>query len=295
MGTRVEVLVQESQLREAFVLVKRLFETWEAIMSRFRPNSELSRLNQAAGHPVVVSSLLFHVISEALEAARVTDGSFDPTLGLQLSALGYDRTWDAVLAHEPEAPHVAFSPSAAGWRKIHLSQRTHTVHCPPGMALDLGGIAKGMAVDAAIAQLQRVGLVPALVNAGGDLAVVGHPPDQGWPIAVGDPPGRRVILWHGALATSGIGRHRWRQGSQMRHHIVDPATGQSVENDVWRVTVAALTAKQAEVAAKVAFVRGPARGLRFLADLGLSGEIELKNGEVRTVGDWPSGQEDRSQ
>ena len=112
---------------------------------------------------------------------------------------------------------------------------------PAGAGLDFGGIAKGMAVDAALDQLRARNLTPALVNAGGDLAVAGQPPDQpDWPIAV---PGRdrhwTIPLRHGAVATSTVTRRNWRQGDTARHHLIDPTTGEPAQSDILSVTVVA--------------------------------------------------------
>src|SRR5439155_22588655 len=131
-----------------------------------------------------------------------------------------------------------------------------------GVGLDLGGIAKGMAVDAALARLRALGVDAALVNAGGDLAVHGRlPGGTAWPVVV---QGRRapqtVLLERGALATSGIARRRWQQGQQSRHHLLDPRTGLPAQSGLLSITVVAARCVQAEVAATAAFVLGPQEG-----------------------------------
>ncbi len=123
-----------------------------------------------------------------------------------------------------------------------------------------------MAVDAALNSLREAGIETALVNAGGDLAVLGFPPEtEQWPIAV---PGKEqswnIPLRQGAMATSGIARRHWQQGGQQRHHLVDPRTGTSAQSGLWSVTVVAARCEQAEVAAKVAFILGKKRGADFL-------------------------------
>src|SRR5262249_39851443 len=153
------------------------------------------------------------------------------------------------------------------------------VTLPEGVGLDFGGIAKGMAVDAAITRLARMGITSALVNAGGDLAVLGLPPRaDAWPIAIaGLTQSRTVALQRGALATSGIARRHWRQGEQARHHLLDPRTGEPVHNELWSVTVVASRCELAEVAAKAAFVAGSEQGSSLLRDYGLAGLMTLKN------------------
>ena len=160
---------------------------------------------------------------------------------------------------------------------------------PAGIKLDFGGIAKGMAVDAALASLRQSGVSPALVNAGGDLAVLGLPPDaEQWPIAV---PGREqtwtIPLRHGAIATSGIARRHWWQGNTLRHHLLDPRTGLPAQSDLWSVTVVADRCEQAEVAAKVAFILGSKPGAEFLRRHRIAGLLVHEDGTWDTVEPWP--------
>jgi thiamine biosynthesis lipoprotein len=155
--------------------------------------------------------------------------------------------------------------------------------------IDFGGIAKGMAVDAAIEQLKQAGIQPALVNAGGDLAVLGVPEQaQQWPIAVqGKKDAWTIPLHHGALATSGVARRHWQQGGLMRHHLLDPRTGLPARSGLWSVTVAASRCEQAEVAAKVAFLLGREQGSSFLQQHSLAALIVEEEGNWTAVGSWP--------
>jgi len=268
--------------------IQTLFATWERVLSRFRPDSELARLNAHAGASVAVSPLLYDVVVTALAAARATDGLYDPTLLRQIVALGYDRSFDRLPAHLPAMASVV--GSGGGWRRIVLDTAHRRITVPSGVGLDLGGIAKGLAVDAALARLTALGVSSALVNAGGDLAVRGLPPGrEAWPIAV---PGRHhswtIPLHHGAIATSGIARRRWRQGTVPRHHLLDPRTSQPSVSGLWSVTVAAGTCGQAEVAAKTAFLLGAADGADMLATHGLAGVLVSEDGLWRTAGGWPT-------
>ncbi len=288
MGTTVSVLLPERQAQAGLQAVRELFATWEQTLSRFRPESELSRLNQRAGEPVAVSALLFHVLTSALLAAHVTEGRYDPTMQSQLAQLGYDRSFDTLPANLPAASRDA--RPGGGWRRIVIDRANRRVTLPPGVGLDFGGIAKGMAVDASITRLARMGFDAALVNAGGDLAVLGLPPhSDGWPIAIaGMRASRTITLHHGAMATSGIGRRHWRQGAQPRHHLLDPRTGEPVQNDLWSVTVVASRCELAEVAAKAAFVAGVEHGGALLREYGLAGLLALKDGSWQAVGAWPA-------
>src|SRR5262245_32584832 len=175
MGTTISVLTPEETAEAARDATRWLFAEWEAALSRFRSDSELSRLNARAGEWVAVSFLLFDVTATALEAARATNGVFDPTLLRQLVSLGYDRTFSAL---PPLAPPLneAVRPGGA-WCGIQLDRGERRIFLPEGVALDFGGIAKGMAADGAMERLREMGIASGCVNAGGDLATVGPPPD----------------------------------------------------------------------------------------------------------------------
>lgn len=292
MGTTIQVVLEPERV-DAVDVVRRLFATWEGTLSRFRPESELSRLNARAGEAVPVSPLLLRVLRVALAAARAIDGLFDPTLERQLTWLGYDRSFELVPTSQPASCCDVTQPGG-GWRAVEI-RRTDaehaTVRLPRGVGLDFGGIAKGMAVDAALEALAAQGITRAMVNAGGDLAVLGLPPDQrAWSLAIEDGmsgvPRWPVSLRLGALATSGIARRHWKQGKEERHHLLDPHTGLPTPSALRSVSVSAATCAQAEVAAKVAFLLG-AQGPAFLAERGLAGLLVGRDGGVQRVGGWP--------
>ncbi|HZS79330.1 MAG TPA: FAD:protein FMN transferase [Ktedonobacteraceae bacterium] len=288
MGTTVEVLLPTSDLKRGEKLVKALFADWEQRLSRFLPESELSRLNRMAGTPIIASRLLYTVLDRALAAAEMTDGMYDPTLLYQLMQAGYDRTFDEVQAKQPDG---GYTPRGGGrWREIERIPALRMVTLPEGIGVDFGGIAKGMAVDAALEQLRIEGIQPALVNAGGDLAVLGVPAQEGqWPIEVQGKNCSWVIPFaRGALATSGIDRRRWMQGSQARHHLLDPRTGLPAQNGLWSVTVATDRCEQAEVAAKVAFLLGKEKGSEFLQKHNIAGLLVQEDGTWTAVGSWPT-------
>lgn len=287
MGTTITVLAPAEHGPAAVTVVRALFDEWERTLSRFQPDSELSRLNAQAGSPVVVSPLLWTVLTTALQAARATDGRYDPTLLRQMLWIGYDRTFTELRGALPRPAGQA--QIGGDWRHIQLDPARREVTLPAGAGLDFGGIAKGMAVDAALDQLRALRLTPALVNGGGDLAVAGQPPQQpDWPIAV---PGRdrywTIPLQRGAIATSTITRRNWRQGDVPRHHLIDPTTGQPAQSDLLSVTVVAATCHQAEVGAKAALLVGSVEGARFLEGNGLAGLLIPKEGDYLTAGPWP--------
>ncbi|MDB5057840.1 MAG: ApbE family lipoprotein [Chloroflexi bacterium] len=287
MGTTVSVLLPVSQVAAPTKAVEELFATWEERLSRFQLESELSDLNRRAGEPVTVGPVLFDVVSAALDAAQVTEGRFDPTMQQQMVTLGYNQSFEKLRI---VAPIAGQEPRPAGdWRRVRLDDTRRVITLPQGVGIDLGGIAKGMAVDAALARLKAMDVHAALVNAGGDLAVWGLPPGMdAWPIAIqGKDTWYTIPLSAGAMATSGISRRRWQQGTVTRHHLLDPSTGLPVDNELWSVTAVAGFCGQAEVAAKAAFMLGPAEGQRFIEGRGLSGLLVREDGSWEAAGRWP--------
>jgi FAD:protein FMN transferase len=289
MGTTVELLLPQEQVEQGSEAVRQLFSHWEQTLSRFQADSELSRLNRTAGKPMRVSRLLLDVLQKALTAAQATGGMFDPTLLNQLVRIGYDRSFDILPLRLPDT--VSSAIPGGSWRAIKIQHDDEQAHVtlPEGAALDFGGIAKGMAVDASLNRLKQLGMRTALVNAGGDLALLGLPAHmEHWSVGIqGKGVTWNIPLRSGALATSGTGRRRWQQGTQHRHHLIDPRTGESAPSALWSVTVVAERCEQAEVAAKVAFLLGPEGGKTFLQQHGLAGLLLFENGEWTTAGPWP--------
>jgi thiamine biosynthesis lipoprotein len=255
--------------REALMQLPTWFETWEQSMSRFRPDSELNRLNAQAGMPVQVSSELMDVILASLEAARSTEGLVDPTLKDAMLAIGYDRSFEHLMPDGAAPPLSSSASQGAGWWDIRCEPELGLVHLPAGVHLDLGGVGKGWAADRAAESLGVYG--PALVDAGGDIAVSG-PPDRstGWPVAVTDPrhpegePLAILKLTRGGVATSGRDFRHWTRDGVPQHHILDPKTRRPAETDVLTATVIAPSALEAEAAAKAVLIQGRRRGLAWL-------------------------------
>ena len=284
MGTWVECLVDASPspaLAEALEAVEREFGRLERMLSRFRADSELSRLNRDRflDHP---SDELLELTELALDARESTGGRFDPTLHDALVAAGYDRTFaevPQVVLDYREFPAAPADGRGAGGRDVRVSGRR--IELGPGASLDLGGIAKGYAADRCVAALARFG--PALVNAGGDLAVSGPRAEGAWPVGVDLPSGTLTLaLDGGGLATSGRDRRRWRRGGEERHHLIDPWTLRPAENGPLSVTVAAASATAAEVASKQLFLADDPENEAQAA--GRPAVIVHENGETRLVG-----------
>jgi thiamine biosynthesis lipoprotein len=229
---------------EAELEIRRL----ESVFSRFDCASELSQLNRCG--TLRVGPELLEVVELALAARDLTGGRFDPTVHDALVAAGYDRTFEDVSARRNGGvPRALSAPRCAG--SVRVDRRTGTVELDPGVHLDLGGIAKGYAVDRAAKILGELGAC--LVDAGGDIAARGC----GWPVGVDTGDGTLTLeLGDGAVATSGRDRRRWRRGSEELHHIIDPVTGLPAVGDLLRVTVVAATATDAEVQAKALFLAG---------------------------------------
>lgn len=243
MGTDVELLLDApagGRAERALDRAEAELERLEQVLSRFRPDSELSVLN-GAGRSSSASPDLRRVVELALAAREATGGLFDPTVHDALVAAGYDRTFAEVAA---DGPATASGCDARCGGTVRVEGLTVTLS--PGTHLDLGGIGKGYAVDRVVELLAVAG--PCLVNAGGDLAVRGG----SWPIGVAEE--LTLELSRGGMATSGRDRRRWVRGGEQLHHLIDPSTGRPAESALLRVTVVADSAVDAEVLAKAAFL-----------------------------------------
>jgi thiamine biosynthesis lipoprotein len=277
MGTTVECLLEAPPSRAARLALRRVreeFERLEQVFSRFRPDSELSRLNRDGR--LEASPELREVVGLALRARSRSGGRFDPTLHDALVRAGYDRTFDALPADGPAPAGPA--PGPAG----RVAVEGLNVVLGPGTRIDLGGIVKGWAADRCVRLLAPHG--PALVNAGGDLAVSAPPAGGAWPVAVRLPSGELTLgLSAGGLATSGRDRRRWLQAGAERHHLIDPGTLRPAAGAPLSVTVAAASAAKAEVAAKVLFLAG-ARAAAEAEATGTPAVIVGDDGAHRLVG-----------
>jgi thiamine biosynthesis lipoprotein len=289
MGTTVTLIVPVAQSEQGMAIVQALFQYWESTLSRFLPASELAYVNSHAGETIAVSELFFTVLSHALDASRQTSGIYDPTMLRQLVQLGYDRSFDSMAARVDDASVDGPDDKQLPWQSVGLDAERRLVSLPIGVALDFGGIAKGMAVDAALNALREAGIENALVNAGGDLALSGLPVgQQEWVVAVsGKDEQWNIPLRRGAMATSGIARRHWMQGEHVRHHLLDPRTALPAENDLWSVTVMAGSCEQAEIAAKVAFVLGSEEGKETIREQRLAGLLVFQDGGWEPVYPWP--------
>lgn len=213
--------------------VAAVFEEWEDAFSLFRPDSELSRVNHSPAAVLVVSPLFARTLRVALDVAEETDGLAEPTL-------------------------------AGRWREVRLMGRV--VSRPPGLALDLNGVVKSLAVDAAAALIEREGFV----SAGGDIAVRG-------PVDVALPGGGAIRVVEGGLATSGI--------ASRGRHLVDPRTGEPSDSPWEQVTASGSSCLAADVSAKTAFLLGE-DGPAWLDERGIAGRFVALDGDVLENTAW---------
>ncbi len=238
MGCEVVVA---GRRQDEVLAAERLFAEWERTFSRFRADSELNHVNARAGSPVLVSQIFAHAVQVALDVAKETGGLVDPTLGHALEGAGYVADFDDLAAD----PSPARPGPPGAWQSVTCRRRL--LSFPEHVRLDLNGVVKALAVDAALARLRHGWFV----SAGGDLALRA-------PLVVEVPGGDSVELRRGALATSGSVKRRWLRGGEPQHHLIDPRSGRPASSPWAQVTVCGATCLAADVAAKAAFLAGTA-------------------------------------
>ncbi len=272
----------------AFAQIEALFETNEQALSRFRPDSELSQLNTHSGQWVVVSDLMWDVLTMALGMAAITNGRFDPTTLNALEQYGYTVSFEQLSRLSPNGRSSDIVSFPGQWTAVELNEAQQAVYLPDGLRLDFGGIAKGYTAQQAVDALRAVG--PCLVDAGGDLAAGAAPQGYaGWPVAVSAPwtgdggePADLFTLWLAdqALATSGVDYRNWQQNGRIVHHLIDPVTGQPAATDGLTVTILADDSAQAEAWATAALAAGSQAGMEALLDTDVAGLMVLRNGRI---------------
>lgn len=295
LGSSVELRLSEpGALSAARASVESELDAIDRTCSRFRTDSELSRLNSRAGQPVRVSPLLMQALDLAVAAATLTEGDVDPTVGRALELSGYDRDWLRLTpAHgEPLASGRALY-ARTGWRTVALDRERFTVRVPPGVRLDLGATAKAWAADRAASAASAASGAGALVSLGGDIATCGPEPAGGWKIRVTDDhrsdptaPGQTIAIHGGGLATSSTSVRRWSHRGRTMHHILDPRTGRPADGRWRTVSVAAEDCAQANIATTAALIRDGG-ALDWLSRLRLPARLVDHQGAVVTIDDWP--------
>lgn len=281
MGTVVSVRVvggdplrREERTQRAL----RWFARVEAVCSRFEPDSELCQLCERVGQPVKVSALLFEVLKFAVAVAEASGGAFDPTLGALSAARGFDRHWRTGVSIRPQRRPSDSSRRRrvrqAGWRALTLDEEHQTVMLRTPMQLDLGAVAKGMAVDLAARDLADVR--DFAIDAGGDVYVSGsNHTGQPWSVGIRNPQATHTLcatlrVRDRAVCTSGDYARTSTDG--VSTHLIDPATGGAATSAI-SATVVAPTAMVADALATAVYIMGPVRGLALLEHHGADGLI----------------------
>ena len=270
MGTaiRVELWHEDKAAGEAAITaVMDEMHRIDREMSPFKPKSELSRINrEAAAKAVPISREMFDIISRSLEFSKMTGGAFDITF----SSVGY--LYDYRRRIKPTAQEIAKKLPGIDYRHLQLDRSKQTIKfARAGVRIDLGGIAKGYAVDTSIALLQKRGIAQALVTAGGDSRVLGDRKGRPWVIGIRDP--RRqdktvavIPLVNSAISTSGDYERYFETGGVRYHHILNPKTGRSA-TDVHSVTIIGPDATTTDGLSTSVFVMGPVSGMQLVESI----------------------------
>ncbi len=282
--------------------VERELDAIDAAASRFRGDSELSRLNAMTGpgpRTIVATPLFAEAVRLALHGAAASDGAVDPTLAGDLVALGYDRDWHELVAVASGAPVgdagaiVVYRARRSRWEEIEVAGEPPRVTLPAGVELDLGATAKALAADRSARAAHEAGASGVLVALGGDIATWGPAPADGWAIHVTDDhrdgpgaPGQTIAIRSGGVATSSLATRRWLHHGRTMHHILDPRSGEPVRGPWRTASVAAATCAEANIAATAAIVLGDdAPG--WLAEQRLPARLVAVDGTVSIHGGWP--------
>jgi thiamine biosynthesis lipoprotein len=293
LGGSVRVIVtRPERLAAAKAAVDRCLREIDQAASRFREDSELSRLNASPETEVRVSPLLARAIGEALRGARLTGGAVDPTVGQAVKLSGYDGDFASVPADG--LPLELVVRRVPGWQAVQFDPELRAVRVPRGVELDLGATAKALASDlAAAAALEAAGAGGVLVSLGGDIAVVGAPPPGGWIVQVSEDSGapiapgqETVAITTGGMATSSTTVRRWTRGGVVLHHIIDPATGLPASGPWRTATVVAANCVDANIASTAAIVMG-VHAAAWLEAAGLPGRLVDRSGAVHRTAGWP--------
>lgn len=278
----VAVTAEDRDLEQAVRTVRAVMAEVATAASRFRDDSDLSRINAAAGRFVAVGPLTLTLVQLALEAAERTQGAVTPTVGAALLAAGYDDDIEAVRARAQVAACTAAPAPATS--AVRLDPYFGRIGVTAGTLLDLGALAKAYAVDEAVRRVGTHAQAPVLVSIGGDLAVHGTP-EGGWTVAVSetaDDAPELVTIETGALTTSSTQGRRWAGG----HHIVDPRTGSPAEGPVRTASIWAPSAVEANLLSTWCLVDAEAAGAALAADQ-RPARLVTTDGAVERRHGWP--------
>ena len=279
MGSTAEVTLVGGKPDALEAAVERLHDL-ERRWSRFRADSEVSRLNNDAKRPQRVSADTLLLVDLAQQSWRVTDGRYDPTLLSAVRRAGYDDDLARLPVTRPSLPApIDHDPMTCG--RIVVDHHVDTVRLPTGAGFDPGGIGKGLAADLVSADLVAAGVLGGCVNVGGDLRVWGPgPSDRRWRVAAAD---RTVAFTDAGVATSGTQHRTWTVAGRRMHHLIDPTTLDPADTGVTAATVVAPAAWQAEVYALAAVMGGVGRARADLHRWGVDGLVVDNRGRVHAT------------
>jgi FAD:protein FMN transferase len=270
MGTSISVELWTDDIAHGEALVEQVLAEMrriDTLMSTWKPDSELSRVNRlAAREPVPVSDELFRLIGKALDYSVITHGAFDITY----ASAGY--LYDFRKGRHPTPAQLAAAVPEINWHFVQLDPAHTSVRfLHKGVRIDLGGIAKGYAVDRCIELLQHAGIQDALVSAGGDSRVIGNHRDHPWNVGIRDP--RRhdglvsiIPLENAAISTSGDYERFFEENGVRYHHIIDPVTGDSARR-LRSASIIASLATDTDALSTSVFVLGVEKGLQLINTL----------------------------
>ncbi|UJF34719.1 FAD:protein FMN transferase [Paenibacillus hexagrammi] len=267
MNTDIEAQLDPWEKTQPFDVhpVQAWFERSESRFSRFRPDSELSNLNDRAGERCLVSAPMLNVLELSDYYQKLTSGLFTVFLYHRMMQLGYSRSFEQIGS---ESVELLSDKTTTGKNfDMELDPRMQSVRLSSSGKLDLGGIVKGWTVKEAAAMMrEQYGCRKGLINAGGDLEVWGATNAEPWLIAVANPNGetqKEIILelTNGAAATSSTLRRKWLTNRGTMHHLVDPRTMEPSANTVVQCTVVGKNLIDCEVWAKVLCVAGVEEGI----------------------------------
>jgi FAD:protein FMN transferase len=276
MGTRIAVELWAEDRAQADAHIARVMAEMrrvDALMSTYKPDSQVSRVNaEAARHPVRVDPDLFDLLWTSLEYSRLTEGAFDITY----ASVGY--LYDFRRHIKPSPEEIARALPAVNYRHVLLDRRERTVRfAREGVRIDLGGIAKGWAVDQSIELLRKAGVTRAMVTAGGDTRIIGDRFGKPWMVGIRDPDDRErtvinIPLTDAAFSTSGDYERYFEEDGVRYHHILEPASGRpaggTAADRIRSVTIIGSTATRTDGLSKTIFVLGIDRGMQVLDRIG---------------------------
>ena len=267
MGTAINVELWHEDAEQGRVLTQSVMDEMQRIddlMSTYKPESKLSAVNaNAANAPVHVSTELFTLIEHALDFSQVTSGAFDITYA------SAGQHYDYRTGKKPDKQQLQTALPAINYRHIKLDSQQSTVEfLYPGVRIDLGGIAKGYAVDRSIGMLQDAGVSNALVSAGGDTRVIGKRWDRPWNVGIRNPRSKDSIvsmipLEDSAISTSGDYERYFEEDGVRYHHILNPGTGKSA-HEIHSSSIIGSIATDTDALSTSVFVLGVERGLQLI-------------------------------